>query len=230
MMIYPSERVSLTLLPFLPIVSVAWAIIMCIVLISLFITQDNYESGRLPTISYTAKWFPGSRVIAVGLGVMGVFIIFVYEGLSTRPILSGHSLGGWILWISRICAAGFVATGAVNIGELPDLHGLFAAISFLSLLIANLLVAIAQKQLGQLKLMYLQFGILIFGFVCVIGVLITSWMEQTNVVFSLMGITEYGILVSAAGSLGFAYFEFLNLEISLVVDLTEGESLAGEEE
>jgi hypothetical protein len=86
-MVFPTERVRLTLLPFLPLVSVAWALMMCIILISLFIFQDHYEVCRLQTLSFTAMRFQGDRVIAVGLGVMGIFIIFIFKRLAMRPIL-----------------------------------------------------------------------------------------------------------------------------------------------
>jgi hypothetical protein len=65
-------------------------------------------------------------------------------------------------------------------------------------------VAVAQNGLGDMKLIKVQFGIIGFGVVCTVEVVIRSWLERTGAAFSLMGVSEYGILISAGRSPGFA--------------------------
>jgi hypothetical protein len=210
----------------LPVVAVCFAQLLSAGLVILYWAQGHYEAGRFPTVSYSAMWFPGNRIIAVGLGLICVFIITVARGVTDSFQLRGHRLARPIFILSIFCGAMFLVTGSVNFGEVPDVHNPVASLSFFSLIILDLLVVIAEVQLGIGKCVGVQIFCVVMSFASMAAGMTVGQLKRTDLTWSLIGVFEFGVIAFATFALLFAYHLLKTVRITLVLENEQTTSLS----
>jgi hypothetical protein len=208
------------ILSWIPILAPCFAITLSVILIFLYWAQGHYEPGHLPTVSYSAMWFPGNQIMAVSLGLICVLVIVVFQCVSDHFRLYAHKLSRPILLVAVFCGLMFLITGSVNFGEVPNVHNVVAALAFLSLILLDLLMLIGEVQLGIGRGIVTQTCCVALSFLSIIGMLAATQVPQTALAWSLIGIFEYGVIGFAAFGLFFSYYLFGNIRITLVVEDT----------
>jgi hypothetical protein len=192
---------------------------MVIVLSALFVLQGHFNPRRLPTISYSAIYFPGTRIIAVGLGIVSISTVFLFHLIGDYFAVHQKLIGHLVKLLSLFCAILFVVTGAINFGEKPRAHSLFALAAFSCLVVLNLITLIGEIQIGNAKHRGLKLLCFILGFVSVFGMMESVKRREHDFWCSMIAVFEHVIVLTATVAIIFYKYEFSQLKIALQFDL-----------
>ena len=186
-------NIHCTILPILCFIIAGFVISVNFIL---FVRQGLFNNKQWPTISETARYYPMNKIFAVGLSVLG--ILFLFLGLLVVVILqlSGVQWIKYTVFLPVLCCVFLILMSNCGLKDQPFVHGTFAILGFILILIFILIIHKAFTAIGNVQCKLFKTIILLISTLSVIILSILTPLKETDIVCCAKAMDEYILVIS----------------------------------
>ena len=150
----------------------------------------------IPTVSESAREFPGSRVFNIGLTIVGILTFWSSFLIVEIPSLHGMPLPKATRVFPYLVCSFFILVSGFGLDDNVFIHLTCALLGFFSIAIFSVFIFFVYKRMNQLAAKKPKLIFLILGVISLISLAITWPMGNKDPVGSIKSLSEFVFLLS----------------------------------
>lgn len=206
-------------LSWIPPAALIVAAVTCISSYAMFVGFGYFDDEHLPTFSETARYYPMTRVFAIGFAIFSV--LFFVGGEMMCELLKLDNVEHYRIYkvVPAIGSALAVAMSSVGLSDQSDLHGTFAVAMFVVMLGFCIFIYVSQKRNNAVMYGTMKLVLLVISSLMLLVVAVLAPIEEEGPVMSYVkAASEYVLAISLFLCIGVWKSDLSFLQLTLVVE------------
>ncbi|OHT16724.1 hypothetical protein TRFO_12983 [Tritrichomonas foetus] len=178
-------------LHYIPVLASLIFTITCIAPFISSLLLGRHYSIKIPTISESAREFPGSKIFNVGSTIAGILVAFAGNILLDVPSLYGPSFPVYTKILPSMIAFFFIFVSGFGLDDNVFIHLTCALVGFFAMLVFSIFIYMVFSQIRIIKWKWLKLISLICGSISLISLAITWPRGNLDPIGSIKSLSEF---------------------------------------